>query len=133
MSSLFAYGTLQVPAVFEAVTGRSITPVPATLAGYARYRLSGLTYPGLIEADGATTRGMLYCGLGQEEMDRLDAFEDSFYQRITRPVTTGPNSSVPAEIYLIPRDHTDLIDLRPWSLDEFCRNHLERFLSDRCF
>ena len=75
MIHLFAYGTLQLPEVFHAVTGRLRASEPATLTGYGRYGLLGLAYPGLIHEPGARTEGLLYRNLTGSELSRLDGFE----------------------------------------------------------
>lgn len=131
MVNFFAYGTLQIPEVFRAVTGRRIGARPALLDGYARYRLTGLHYPGLIAQAGARTEGVLFRGLGAREMARLDRFEDDFYQRLTLPVTTGEAEVVHAEVYVIRAEWPGLIDARPWSLEAFRRDHLRAFMA-RC-
>lgn len=131
MANLFAYGTLQVPGVFRAVTGRSLPARPATLAGYARYRLRGLSYPGLIAEVGAVTEGLLITGIGPRELARLDAFEDDFYRRVTLRVSIGAGKLISADVYVIPAEHRDLIDRRPWQLDAFVLDEGQEFLR-RC-
>lgn len=131
MVNFFAYGTLQIPEVFEAVTGRRGGAGPARLEGYARYRLTGLHYPGLVAQAGAHTEGVLFRGLGASEMARLDLFEDDFYERLTLPVATGAVGVVNAEVYVIRAGRLELIDPRPWSLEVFRRDHLGSFMA-RC-
>ena len=129
MFNLFAYGTLQLPEVFCAVTGLDRIGEPATLAGYARYALHGLTYPGLIAEPGTATQGLLYCGLDDGAATCLDHFEDDFYCRASLWVTTVGGRRHLAEAYVIPFDESAVIDRRPWVLDDFCRQHLHDFLS----
>lgn len=131
MANLFAYGTLQIPEVFAAVTGLDGPAQPATLAGYARYRLSGLGYPGLVAERGAMTGGQLITGIGSPELARLDAFEDDFYRRVTVWVSTRAEARVKAEVYVIPPERLDLIDSRPWSLEAFVLDERPGFLQ-RC-
>lgn len=131
MVNFFAYGTLQIPEVFAAVTGRRCGAHPAQLEGYARYRLTGLHYPGLIAQAGAHTDGVLFRDLGAREMARLDLFEDDFYERLTLPVTTSATETVKAEVYVIRAERVSLIDPRPWSLEAFRRDHLRTFMA-RC-
>lgn len=131
MANLFAYGTLRIPEVFRAVTGRSLPARPATLAGYARYRLRGLGYPGLIAEAGAVTEGLLITGIGSRELARLDAFEDAFYRRVTLRLSIGAGQLVSADVYVIPAEHRDLIDPRPWLLDAFMQDEGQEFLR-RC-
>ena len=60
---LFAYGTLMVPSVAEAVLGRRPLSLPATLDGYARFRVWGEDFPGVIPCADHSTTGVLYTGL----------------------------------------------------------------------
>lgn len=131
MSNLFAYGTLQIPEVLRAVTGRDGPAQAAVLAGYARYGLKGLAYPGLVAESGALTDGQLISGIGPRELALLDAFEDDFYQRITVCVNTRQGESVEAEVYVIPPECMHLIDFRPWTLDAFVLDESPGFLQ-RC-
>jgi len=131
MIDLFVYGTLQIPEVFQAVTGRNVPAEPARLAEHARYRLKGLSYPGLVVEDGAVTEGLLFRRLGPGEVARLDAFEDDFYERRMVSVTTLAGETVEAETYIVPAASRHRIDPRPWCLDEFRSQSLQSFL-DRC-
>jgi len=131
MIDLFVYGTLQIPEVFQAVTGRRVPAEPARLADHARYCLKGLPYPGLIVELGAVTDGLLFRRLGPREVARLDAFEDDFYERRTVSVTTLAGETVKAETYIVPAVSRHRIDPRPWCLDEFRSRSLQSFL-DRC-
>ena len=47
-SRLFAYGTLMLPDIWTAVTGRPAEPQPARLIGYACFRVAGADFPGIL-------------------------------------------------------------------------------------
>ena len=131
MIDLFVYGTLQIPEVFQAVTGCLLPAEPARLADHARYRLKGLSYPGLVAEIGAVTEGLLFRRLVPREVAPLDAFEDDFYERLAVCVTTLSGETVKAEAYVVPAASRYRIDPRPWCLDEFRSQSLAAFL-DRC-
>ncbi|MEO5873683.1 MAG: gamma-glutamylcyclotransferase family protein [Streptosporangiaceae bacterium] len=76
---LFAYGTLRIPEVLEALLGRVPTLDPATAAGWRVAALPGLTYPGLVEAPDGTADGMLLRGLRSEEWRILHEYEEDLY------------------------------------------------------
>ena len=80
--AVFAYGTLEIPAVMEAVTGRSFPQREAALEGFARFLIRGRFYPGIIEERGSVTDGVLYEGVDPESLTRLDAFEGPLYKRL---------------------------------------------------
>ena len=131
MSHLFAYGSLQIPEVFTAVTGQQVQGLPARLEGYARYRLRGLSYPGLSVEPGAMTHGVLYPDLAPEVWIKLDQFEDVFYRRESLAVWSPELGGVEAEGYVIPPGESQRIERCAWSLEEFRREHLADFMR-RC-
>ena len=79
--ALFAYGTLEIPAVMLAVTARSFASEPARLDGFVRFLLRDRAYPGIVETPGATTEGRVYHGVDDASLARLDRFEDDCYER----------------------------------------------------
>lgn len=131
MPHLFAYGSLQLPEVFAAVTAQRKIGQPARIEGYARYRLKDLSYPGLVAECGAFTDGILYPDLDAEVWARLDRFEDVFYCRETLTVSVRELGEVSAEVYVVPSAELGLINRRPWSLEEFRQQHLSDFMR-RC-
>ena len=126
---VFTYGTLMIPSVMEAVTGRRFASRKATLRGYARFRVKGASYPGLVEAAGATTDGVLYLDVDAASVVRLDAFEGAFYQRTRVEVYTPEHDRWPAEVYVVPPHHRAHLSSEAWRLDDFRREHLEAFLA----
>lgn len=131
MSHLFAYGSLQIPEVFATVTGQQVQGLPTRVEGYARYRLKGLPYPGLVAEPNSMTHGMLYHDLNAESWMRLDQFEDIFYRREILEVWSPELGTIRAKGYVIPPGESRRIDWREWSLEEFRREHLADFMR-RC-
>jgi gamma-glutamylcyclotransferase (GGCT)/AIG2-like uncharacterized protein YtfP len=131
MPHLFAYGSLQLLEVFAAVTGQRTFGHPASIEGYARYRLKNLSYPGLVAQTGAVTDGILYPALDAGVWARLDRFEDKFYRRETLKVLAQGLGVMSAEVYVVPYDELEMIDRRPWSLEEFRQQDLYSFMR-RC-
>lgn len=128
---LFAYGTLQIPAVMGAVTGAEFPSQPARLEGYARYRLKDRSFPGLRQEPGAVAEGALFGDIDAEALRRLDAFEDDFYRRETLTVLDAAGRPVAAEVYVVPPEHYALLVYQPWDLEEFRRTALAGFMA-RC-
>jgi gamma-glutamylcyclotransferase (GGCT)/AIG2-like uncharacterized protein YtfP len=131
MPHLFAYGSLQLCEVFAAVTGQRGFGHPASIEGYARYRLKNLSYPGLVAQTGAVTDGILYPALDAGVWARLDRFEDKFYRRETLKVLAQGLGMMSAEVYVVPYEELGMIDRRPWSLEEFRQQDLYSFMR-RC-
>jgi gamma-glutamylcyclotransferase (GGCT)/AIG2-like uncharacterized protein YtfP len=79
MPDIFAYGTLMFPAVAKAVTGIDDPGLPLTLTGYRRYEAKTrqrANFPVIIKEKTASVDGLLFQDLSQQQLDRLDWFED---------------------------------------------------------
>ena len=131
MSTLhvFTYGSLMVSSVMEAVTGNRFACRKALLRGYARFRLEGATYPGLIPRENATTEGVLYLDVDPSSMARLDAFEGSFYDRVRVETEMAEGGRLEAEVYVVAPRHRHRLSAQTWHLDAFRRDHLAAFLA----
>ncbi|MBM4201276.1 MAG: gamma-glutamylcyclotransferase [Gammaproteobacteria bacterium] len=128
---VFAYGTLQLPEVMTAVTGRRFEGVPAHLPGYVRYALRRRRYPGVRPRRGHETDGVLYRNVDPRALARLDAFEDRFYRRRRLLVAVAGEHRVPAEVYTVDPSCYRLFEQRAWSLAAFRKRCLKTYLR-RC-
>lgn len=127
-NSLFVYGTLMAPRVIEILLGRVPPNGAAVLRNYIRHPVRNHVYPGMIpHPAGASTRGILYYGLTTTEIARLDWFEDVEYTRRQVSVETDLNVAT-TETYVWTNPLSELHLDAEWSLDDFCRDHLECFL-----
>jgi len=126
-TAIFTYGTLQIPDVMRAITGRPLKGRNATLSGYGCYRLRGRVYPGITREPGGVVHGTLYPDLDPDTLARLDLFEDDLYERIGVEVTAG-NAVLPAEAYVIREDFRHVLSRIPWDIDLFRQKHLARYL-----
>jgi gamma-glutamylcyclotransferase (GGCT)/AIG2-like uncharacterized protein YtfP len=126
--ALFAYGTLAVAPVMEAVAGRVFAAEPARLAGYARRGVRGEVFPALVAAAGAETPGVLYRGLDPRSLAALDAFEGDLYERRTLVVETAAGPAA-AEAYLAREGRRGALTGEPWDLDGFVARELPRYLA----
>ena len=111
--NLFTYGTLMDPAVWARVAQEECPTERVVLHGYEARRLHGVTFPGLIEAPGCATPGLLYRGVSTAALARLDAYEDDFYVRVPLILLaeSGPET---AEVYLILPEHRSLVRDESW-------------------
>ncbi len=128
MVNVFAYGTLQLPEVMFAVTGRKFRSQTARLKDFARYRLHGKSYPGIRPEFGATVGGLVYSGIDGQSLASLDAFEDVFYHRETVRVITPDGMAWEAETYVINEDSHGLLLPEAWNLEDFKCSQLSSFL-----
>jgi gamma-glutamylcyclotransferase (GGCT)/AIG2-like uncharacterized protein YtfP len=128
MASLFCYGTLQVPAVMQAVTNRIHSGMPARLPGYARFCVKDADYPGIVPLRTDETDGMLYDDISASELAVLDRFEGERYTRTLTRVIREDGSGAEAWTYVIAAGHESLLTGRPWRLDRFIESGLSRFM-----
>lgn len=125
--NVFTYGTLQLPAVMQAVTGMSYPYVPASLDNFARYKLRNRIYPGIVPCPGSRVEGVVYCSVNHESLMKLDAFEDTLYQRSQVEINIG-SGNCSAEVYIVAEDFLDLLTSRDWDIEKFTELHLHRYL-----
>jgi gamma-glutamylcyclotransferase (GGCT)/AIG2-like uncharacterized protein YtfP len=131
-SILFAYGTLVFPEIWRRVTGDTEArhSERATLEGFALLRVRDAPFPGIVpEKSAPAISGVLYFDLDEEVLTRLDAYEDSFYERVTVRVL-GEHSGAPilCQTYIVPtylREH--ILTDEPWTIEDFEARHLEDF------
>lgn len=99
---------------------------PARIDGFNRRRRNGEVYP-VVYAGSESVEGILYWGLSAGELERLDRFEGSEYERRRVVSTTAAGRRVEAWVYVFigdPRERaTDA-----WDPAWFEREGLEVFL-----
>ena len=128
MIHLFTYGTLEIPEVMEAVTGKAWASAEARAKGFAKFLLNGRIYPGMTAAPGAICSGRIYYHIDRRTLEVLDAFEDEVYTRERIEVEVEGGRPLQAYAYLIlPQDRACLTST-PWKPDEFMAKHLARYL-----
>lgn len=127
---VFVYGTLTVPRVMRAVTGREFRLVPARLPGYACFRVRGAVYPGVVESAGEVTQGFVCDGVDARRLARLDRFEGPAYERRRVTVWVEPEDSREVWVWVIRPEYCSLLSDEPWDRDRFVRHDLQSFLGE---
>lgn len=125
---LFCYGTLQFADIMHAVSGRRYVGVTATLEHYACFALRGEVFPGIVPAHAAQTTGVVYTGLDDVALRRLDAFESDCYVRERVSVRDAAGRSLQAWAYVVRPDARALLMDQSWDSDVFERTHMAAFL-----
>ncbi|ORY79058.1 AIG2-like family-domain-containing protein [Protomyces lactucae-debilis] len=141
--SCFFYGTLMHPAVLNRVISSTETPayLPVILPGYARFRVKGQDYPGVIAAQDApegsvaeanvSVAGMLVSHLSSYAIKRLDAFEGDEYTRTSVTVLDGTGKRHNCQMYLY-KDSSKL-EATVWDFEDFKREKLAHWTGDAEF
>jgi gamma-glutamylcyclotransferase (GGCT)/AIG2-like uncharacterized protein YtfP len=126
--SLFTYGTLEIPLVMEAVTGKSFPSTAAVLPNFARFLLQGETYPGIFPDHRSEVTGVLYEGVDRDSLILLDLFEGDFFRREKVQVLTPSRRRIDASTYVARPEHRLLFSAHPWDRGAFISLHLDDFL-----
>lgn len=125
--NIFTYGSLMYPEVWERVVRGRYRSSPATATGFARYAISGETYPGMVASPGSSVQGVMYFDVDVEDVAALDAFEGEYYRRDGIPVASENGGAIMAETYIfLP---VDLLSMAPWKPESF---EMQRFLDTYC-
>jgi gamma-glutamylcyclotransferase (GGCT)/AIG2-like uncharacterized protein YtfP len=125
---LFCYGTLQFAGIMYQVSGCRLAGVPATLEHYACFTVRGELFPGVVPEQGAQTPGVIYTGLGNAALRRLDAFESDCYVRERVCVSDASGQPLQAWAYVVRPDARAQLSNRPWERDVFERVHMDMFM-----
>jgi gamma-glutamylcyclotransferase (GGCT)/AIG2-like uncharacterized protein YtfP len=125
---LYAYGTLQVPAIVAQIVGRELVGRPARLLGYARYRVIDRPYPAIVAEPAGEVDGVVYPGLDAAELERLDTYEGELYERRALTIQVG-EVSVWACTYVLRPEHIARLSHEPWDLERFERENLASYLA----
>ena len=127
-SHLFTYGSLMFPEVWQRVVGLESEGSPVVLQGYTAFRVRGQVYPGLTKGDsGSATSGILYRNLSEEDWEKLDAFEGTFYRRVDVEVE-GENGIEQVQTYLVEDAHRDDLSSEIWDKEKFAEEGLKLFM-----
>ncbi len=113
----------------QAVIGKDLKPIPATLVGYQRFKFEERTYPGIIKNEGRYVEGTLYKNIDEKSLSALDQFEGIMYERRLLDVQVG-NETKQAFVYLTKDEYRDCLSEKEWSLDKFKRKYLNLYLRD---
>jgi gamma-glutamylcyclotransferase (GGCT)/AIG2-like uncharacterized protein YtfP len=124
----FAYGTLEIPELMEALTGRHLPSTPAVLEGFTRCRVRGRAYPGIVAVADARTEGRLYSDIDTRLIRLLDRFEGDLYER-RRVSVRARGQAIPAFAYVVRDSRRRRLHAEPWDRERFVAGHLPRFLT----
>ena len=125
--NLFVYGTLLVPKILSAVTGlEDLETASAELKGFDIFRVTGGDFPGIVEGTGPVL-GKVVLNVSETAMRRLDAYEDSFYEREVVEVSTN-GGTLEAFAYVVPEEIAkSVLSDQTWTLEWFKREALDRY------
>ena len=126
---VFTYGTLELPAIMQAVTGKRFLSRPVRLVGYSRFLVKDKSYPGICKDGSGCTQGMLYMYVDHASLMLLDDFEAPIYERLSVTVKASDEATYQAYAYIVPSEQKDILSSMPWDKELFLRTHYRTFLS----
>ena len=126
---LFTYGSLILPEVWTAVTGKLHPSEPGTISGFLRRSIHGATFPGILptQQKNDTVDGSIYHEVDTDSLIALDEFESDFYERQTVEARTSENHLIICQAYVVKPNHAALLSDSPWDLNTFKQDHLKTF------
>ncbi|MBW2248874.1 MAG: gamma-glutamylcyclotransferase [Deltaproteobacteria bacterium] len=117
-----------IPSVMHAVTARHFRSQKAILRDYARFRVKGESYPGIIPVTDAITEGIIYFNVNEFSLEQLDTFEGDLYERIRVRVENREKEMIDAQAYVIQSKYLGYLSMKAWDVKEFIKKDLEMFL-----
>jgi len=126
-TNVFAYGTLMLPHIVEALTGSMVSPRAARLYGYSRYAFRNRCYPGIIVDEHGVVDGVIYTGVDDRTLAVFDWFEDVLYERRMLTVHAG-NETLDAHAYVVSVRHQKKLTRQEWDPEKFIERHAGRYV-----
>ena len=125
---VFAYGTLLLPQIMQAVIGRRSSGCSATLPGYARFLMRGECFPAIVPDARRETRGLLFDDITRGELTRLDAYEGDMYAQVRVEVGLDAGERADALTYVLLPEHRDQLTAELWDRERFAAEQAAAFL-----
>jgi gamma-glutamylcyclotransferase (GGCT)/AIG2-like uncharacterized protein YtfP len=127
---LFAYGSLAVKGVMEALTGFQFRAQPACLNGYSRFALKDRIYPGIIPFEKGSVHGKLFSGVDTFSAAVVAHFEDAIYAAHAVTVHLQSGVSVLATTYVVQPQYQNFVTQQSWNEREFITKYRDIYLSE---
>ncbi len=128
MPHVFTYGSLMFEPVWSRVVAGRYERRDAFLQGYERKGVRGEVYPVAVPgAAESRVRGIVYLGVSEDDLDRLDRFEGESYYRRTEQVAAG-KIALAAEVYVLKEEYYGVISPQEWDREAFRTSGIRTFL-----
>jgi gamma-glutamylcyclotransferase (GGCT)/AIG2-like uncharacterized protein YtfP len=126
---LFTYGSLMFEPVWSRVVRGSYVKRTARLHGFTRRKVRGDVYPVIFRShDEAWVDGVVYLGVCDEDVRRLDLFEGDLYDRQSHTVIVEEAEKLFACAYILKETCIHMSDDLEWNPQWFATNGLPVFL-----
>ena len=101
---------------------------PASIKGWRRINLAGVTYPGIVRDARSAVEGVLVRGLGAAAKKRLVRYEGPEYDLVEVEIVTGSGARRQAGMFVTNKRLTPAIG--KWDFALWQRRHRRRFLAE---
>lgn len=126
IDACFTYGSLMCEDIMSAVSGMTVSGEPARLPGHVRHPVRDEDYPGMVPDASGQVAGVLYRGLNEAALLRLDRFEGEMYERRVVTVLTE-GEAVEVWTYVFRPEFAHLLLAGDWSFERFLSEGKARF------
>mgnify|MGYP002624693902 FL=1 len=128
MTTLFAYGTLMFPEIWRRIADRDFDSVPATLSGFAVFRIRRDLYPVMVPDSTRVVTGLVYRDLDAAMIGRLDSYESDMYDRVAVEAQLTSGERLACEAYVLAERFRQLRSDQPWTAEWFRREAMAEYL-----
>lgn len=126
--NIFTYGSLMFAPVWQSLVESNYPNLAATLHDYRRLTIRYDIYPVALPYKGHRIAGVLYRGVQQADLKRLDEFEGEYYYRQAVSVTTIKRELIAAQVYILKPNYRYLASACEWDKQRFKLWGLKQFL-----
>lgn len=129
--NVFVYGTLLVPRIWETVTNcKDVESDAGFLYAHRIYRVKDGDFPGIVATGNEEdrVRGRIFYDVPEDALQRLDDYEDGFYDRLSLTIEKENGESATAEIYVVPESKAAaILSDESWTIEWFETVAFERY------
>ncbi len=126
--NLFTYGSLMFDEIWSRLVRGDYTKRSARLHGFTRRRIRDDVYPVIFRSNHSEwVDGVIYFGVSDEDLRRLDAFEAHAYDRQPHIVIVEGSEEHPADAYVLKDSYRYLANESEWDPQWFAREALPVF------
>jgi len=116
------------PEVWQRIAVREFASLPATLPGFAIYRVKEALFPGIVRAEPADqVHGKVYLDLDEDSLFELDAYESDLYER-RAVVVAAEHGPLECTAYVIPESNRRALTSEVWDAEWFRQHQLAKYL-----
>mgnify|MGYP000860520224 CR=1 FL=1 len=128
--NLFVYGTLMDPEIYQLVTEQKRFPSPSVAIGFKVLKIKNAVFPGMIIFCDGKAYGALYHDISEKELEKLDNYEDDFYERIIIECYSEDKQITQAWAYIVPERNHDVLSSSEWHFPKFRDTDRDSFIKE---